>query len=49
MTERVGTVEVCAVLFNGTLAGNAVVTLSTSDGSAMGMSVMMKCGLDSAI
>ena len=49
VTEGVGTVEVCAVLLNGTLARNAVVTLSTLDDSATGKSLLMNCGLDSAM
>ena len=49
VTEGGGTVEVCAVLLNCTLTRNAVVTLSTSDGSAVGKSLMMNCGLGSAM
>jgi hypothetical protein len=35
--EEDGTVEVCAVLLSGSLERTVSVTLSTSDGSAIGM------------
>ena len=37
-TETNGTVEVCAKLKNGTLECNVTVLLSTSNGSAIGLS-----------
>ena len=36
MDEDGGTVEICAILIDGTLERDAIVTLSTSDGTAMG-------------
>ena len=42
MDEDVGTLEICAILRNGTLDRDAVVTLSTSDDTAVGKSLLFE-------
>ena len=41
LPESAGTVEVCAVLLDGELERDVIVTLSTSDGSAIGKCIIM--------